>query len=97
MYVFENYQKNCNVNDLINNLNVSRSHFMRLFKKETGDTFNSFLTKHRIKTATDLINTRQFKIYEICNYVGYNDVAYFSNLYKKLTGQRPSDLLMKED
>mgnify|MGYP000906273011 CR=1 FL=1 len=97
IYILENYNKNCNVNDFICKFNVSRSHFMRLFKKETGETFNSFLTKHRIKIAAELISTGQYKIYEICNYVGYHDVAYFSNLYKKLTGQRPSDLLAKEE
>ena len=31
------------------------------------------------------------KVYEVAEKVGYQDIAYFSSTFKKLTGMSPSD------
>lgn len=64
---------------------------MHLFKKETGKTFNKYLTEHRIKVAAELIKKNEYKIYDICQMVGYKDPNYFTQIFKKCTGYTPKN------
>ena len=38
-----------------------------------------------------LLRDVRYKVYEVCEMVGYHDIAYFSSTFKKLTGMTPSD------
>ena len=64
---------------------------MALFKKETGKTFNTYLTEYRVQKAIDLIKTNKYKIYEISKMVGYGDANYFSQIFKRITGKTPKN------
>lgn len=59
----------------------------RLFKKTTGSNFVDYLTEYRIAKATELMRYPQYKNYEIAELVGYEDYRYFSQIFKKKTGQ----------
>ena len=63
----------------------------QLFKEKTGDTYLNFLTKIRINKAKELLEKTDLKIYEICEMVGYSDTNYFSKLFEKFAGVRPSE------
>jgi two-component system response regulator YesN len=43
----------------------------------------------------DYLKDVQVKVYEVAEKVGYQDIAYFSNTFKKLTGRTPSDYQLK--
>lgn len=62
----------------------------RIFKKETGQTIFSYLTKVRISQAKMLLTSSNLKIKTIALRVGYEDIYYFSNVFKKETGFSPS-------
>ncbi|MGG4145325.1 response regulator [Paenibacillus algorifonticola] len=63
----------------------------RLFKKTTGSNFVDYLTDYRIAKATELMRYPQYKNYEIAELVGYEDYRYFSQIFKKKTGQTIGD------
>ncbi len=69
-------------------------HMRRLFRSQTGKTPQEYLFEQRIKTAKKLLNARNISNYsvtEICTMVGFNDVSYFSRVFKRATGIAPSD------
>jgi two-component system response regulator YesN len=76
-------------------LGVSDGHLSRLFKAETDVGINNYLTRYRIRKAMDYLKDVQVKVYEVAEKVGYQDIAYFSNTFKKLTGRTPSDYQVK--
>ncbi|SFG63846.1 response regulator transcription factor [Oribacterium sp. WCC10] len=80
---------------LAESLSVSEGHISRLFKAETANSINNYLTKYRIKKAMELLKDVKIKVYEVAELVGYQDIAYFSNTFKKLIGKSPSDYQMK--
>lgn len=51
----------------------------------------SYLVKLRMEQAKYLLRTTTLKGYEIGNQVGYEDYAYFSNLFKDYTGFKPNE------
>lgn len=66
-------------------------HLSELFKKETGNTFGDFVTGMRIRKAMQLLTVTPAKVSEVALMVGYEDVKYFSRLFKKHTGKTPSE------
>ena len=69
---------------------MSRFHFSRMFKQYTGSSFKAYLNKKRIEAAKDLIIDKGMNVTEACFRVGYNDLSYFSRLFKEKVGSPPS-------
>ena len=91
-YIEEHYpDSDFSLGALAESMSVSEGHISRLFKSETDISINNYLTKYRIKMAMDYLKDVQVKVYEVAEKVGYQDIAYFSNTFKKLVGKTPSD------
>lgn len=72
-------------------LYVSAPYLSRLFSKETGENFASYLTRKRINEAMWLLKNTNLKMYEIAQKTGYTSQHYFSNTFKKVLGISPAD------
>ncbi len=91
-YIHARYaENNITAETAARELFISPSHLMHLFKAELGKTFNDSLVDYRIEMAKELLKDPQYRIYEICQKVGYTDTKYFSQLFKKITGMSPKD------
>lgn len=62
-----------------------------LFKQETQQTINEYLTHLRISHAIWLLANTNLKIYEISEKCGYRSSQYFSQVFYQHTGRRPID------
>lgn len=85
------YMNTVRIPDISRQLNVSTSYIMHLFKQETGMTVNDYLTGYRICLSQALIRLCNYKIYEISEMTGFNDVLSFRRAFYRLTGQSPSE------
>ena len=64
----------------------------RLFYAQMGQTPHEYLNNLRIKTAKKLLSSRKtsnYSVSEISDMVGFNDLSYFSRVFKKATGFPP--------
>lgn len=69
---------------------VSPHYLSMLFKKDTGITFKEYLINYRITKAKELLMDQSLKIYQVAEMVGYGDWRYFSEVFKRITGQSPA-------
>ncbi|UFT98757.1 response regulator transcription factor [Radiobacillus kanasensis] len=69
----------------------------KLFKKETGQKFSSFLTNQRVERAIELIQQmEEVKVFEIAEKVGFgNNPRYFGQVFRKYTGVTPTNYKME--
>jgi two-component system response regulator YesN len=72
-------------------LSISSSYLTRIFKRHEGRTFIEFLSEYRIGKAQELLRGTDWKQSRIAEAVGYPDPQYFSFIFKKATGQSPSE------
>jgi two-component system response regulator YesN len=80
-------QDSISLQDAADYVKVSPSHLSKVFSQETGQTFIEYLTQIRIGKAKELLKATTRRSYEIAHLVGYSDAHYFSNLFKRITGQ----------
>ena len=92
-YIMSNYAKDCDINMAAKHLYVSAGHLMRQFKQETGKTFLEYLTEYRISLSITLLQSRNYKIYEVGEMVGYGNTKYFRKIFMRITGKSPKEFM----
>ncbi len=90
-YIHENYAKAISQDEVARASNVSGTYLSKLFKEEMGTGFTEYVTKVRLEEAEKLLADTVLSIREIAAAVGYPDEKYFSRLFKKSTGIKPSE------
>lgn len=68
--------------NLAKQLNISPSYLGSIFKEQTGDYFNDYLTKARLEYATQLILETDMIIKDIVDTVGFSSQTYFNRIFK---------------
>lgn len=61
------------------------------FKQETGLTVAQYLAKERCRIAADLLRKTDLSVQKVSTHVGYLDNNYFVKVFKKYTGDTPTD------
>ncbi|QTH43645.1 helix-turn-helix domain-containing protein [Cohnella sp. LGH] len=74
---------------LSNTFNVSTAYLGQLFKKTTGDMFSNYLNRIRIEKSKELLAQTTLKSNQISTMIGFTNVTYFSNIFKKFVGVYP--------
>lgn len=67
----------------------------RIFKKQMGVSFNSYLNGLRIENAKNLLETTSLKIIDVSLESGFNNVTYFNKIFKECTGTSPENYRKK--
>lgn len=90
-YIHEHLAEPMTLESLADRAYMSPSHFTRQFKQVFDLTPIQYLIQQRIGRASLLLEETAMPIKQICRAVGYDDPYYFSRLFKKITGQNPTD------
>ena len=95
MYIEKNYDKKLLVDELCENIAVSRRTFERRFKGATSNTVIEYIQRVRIEAAKKALEGQQAGVNEVMYAVGYNDPKAFRTVFKKITGLTPLDYQQK--
>lgn len=87
----ENYASKISIEMFSEEMGVSASYLSRKFKEATGATYLDFLNKFRVQQAVKLLETGKYKIYQVSDMTGFTDYKHFNAVFKRYTGQAPSD------
>ena len=72
-------------------VNISANYLSEKFKKITGINFVDYVAHTRIEKASDLLHNLNLRISEIAFAVGFQSLSQFNRVFKKLTGQSPTE------
>jgi AraC-like DNA-binding protein len=77
-------------------LEISPSYLSREFSKYFEDlSFGDYIRKQRIEKAIELMQNASYSLTEIAYLTGFSDQSHFTRIFKKNTGQNPSQYRKK--
>ena len=88
-YIHNHYEENINRNMLAELIRLSPEYVGKMFKKEMGMGISEYLNNFRIQKAQNLLSTTNYKVIDIALMVGYDNMPYFTSLFKKTVGMSP--------
>lgn len=90
-YIEVHFGEAINLQELADHVALNKTYMCTLFKQETNNTVWNYIVAVRMNRAKELLLKTSDKVYEIANSTGYEDVNYFSQLFKKHYGFSPLD------
>lgn len=78
-----------NPKDYADTLNVHVNHLNKTLKERTGKTTTEIITSRILQESKILLKNTTWNISEISNSLGFEEVAHFSNFFKKQSGFSP--------
>lgn len=85
-----------NIDNLANEMNMSRTSLHRKLKGLTELTPGDFIRIIRLRKAAELLLEGELRINEICIQVGIHSLSYFSKSFKEQFGVLPKDFVKKQ-
>ncbi|WP_117881595.1 helix-turn-helix transcriptional regulator [Aureibaculum luteum] len=90
-YVQANFERKITLNEISELANMSAVSFNRFIKKRTGKTFVEYTNDTRISYATRWLIETDLSIGEIAFKCGFNNIANFNRVFKKVKDCTPSE------
>ncbi|WP_438446102.1 response regulator [Gorillibacterium sp. sgz5001074] len=88
-FIQRHHGENLKLETLADLFKYNSSYLGKLFKQHTGESFNTYLDKVRIRRAIELLG-EGLKVHQVSDRVGYANVDYFHSKFKKYVGTSPS-------
>ncbi len=90
-YINSNYLEDLSLMTVAQMFYISPIYLSQAFKKQTGQLYLDYVTQVKINAAKKLLLTTDLMVYEIAERLHYKDSKYFSRLFEKKTGKKPSE------
>jgi len=93
-FIEAHYREDISMQDAAATLRYSDAYFCKLFKQCFKVNFSAYLNEFRVNKARQLILDPRLSLKDVGAAVGYSDANYFTRVFKRLTGQTPSEYRM---
>ena len=90
-YMTQHFAGNPTLEEVAGAVGMSPAYLSTLFKKEVGIGFTDYLTQLRCEEAKRLMRESDESMSLIAEKVGYQDAKYFSRIFRKTVGIKPSE------
>ena len=89
-YIAEHYMDKLNLTQISQEIHANGSYLSRLYKTKTGQNLFDVINKMKLEKAKEYMSQGK-RIYEIAQMVGFDDVSYFSRVFRKHEGCSPRE------
>ncbi len=89
-YVSEHYTDKLTLAQISSEIHANGSYLSRLYKMKTGQNLFDVIHKMKLEKAKEYMSQGK-RIYEVAQLVGFDDVSYFSRVFRKYEGYPPRD------
>ncbi len=95
-YIKRHFKEKISVADVGKSVHLSGSYLSHIFSETFGRTLTEYLTDVRVEYAKKLLAKPKLSISEVAYECGFEDVSYFSRVFKKAEGITPRDFKKKK-
>lgn len=90
-YIGKNYREDISMQSAAQFMGYSEAYFCKLFKQCFHVNFSAYLNEYRIDKAKVMMADPRINMKDISIACGYSDSNDFARVFKRITGQTPSD------
>lgn len=94
-YIDSHFNESITLQKLAEYAEVSPNYLSALFKKETGETLSSYLTRLRTETAKALLTRTSYDYSQISQSLGFCSQSHFTKVFREQTGYSPGEYRRK--
>lgn len=88
-YLYAHYAERITMEEMARRVYLSPAYFSRVFKQETGETFNNCLNRIRIEKSKELLLHQNLRLTDIAQLTGFEDQSYYTKVFRRITGVPP--------
>lgn len=90
-YIDFHFKEAITVPEVAKAAGTSASYLSRIFKEYTGETIIQTINKKKIEKAKEYLSKTDYRVYEVADALGFENITYFSRFFKKHTGVSPKE------
>ena len=91
-FIEENLEFDIEISHISKIFHYNEQYLGRLFKREVGKSFKSYINMRRLEKAKRLLQGTEDTVITVSGNVGFNNVTYFNRIFKKQYGITPSQI-----
>ena len=88
-FMLENLNRNLKLEEIAAAIQLSVSHFSRIFANRTGHSPIDYFIQLKMQRACRLLDNTDWSITEVARESGFEDQFYFSRMFRKVMGMSP--------
>ncbi len=96
-YLDKHYREEINRDELANSVYITPNYLSKRFCQETGMNMREYINRLRIEEAKKVLLTTGKSISDVAMEVGYDNISYFSTVFKRFTGVTPLSFRQGEE
>ncbi len=90
-YLQQHFDGDISIDNLAERVGMGPRNFIRRFKAATGRVPGAYIQTLRVSAAKELLETGTSSIQTVSSKIGYEDIGFFRNLFKRHTGMTPGE------
>ncbi len=90
-FIQAHYREDVSMQQAAQAMGYSEAYFCKLFKQCFRVNFSAYLNEYRIERAKEMMANPRTNVKDISQACGYSDSNYFARVFKRVTGQTPSE------
>lgn len=94
-YVEEHLESRIMLSDVADHVNISPSYLSSLYKKMHKQNFVDYINSRKMERACEMLRTGDYRIYEISYRLGFENAYYFTRVFKRFIGMKPTEYQRK--
>lgn len=99
-YIDSHFSEDLRLEDVSAHVYLSPYYFSKLFKKQLGMGFNSYVTQQRMNNAKQMLQYSDWSIASIAKNIGFSQTSYFCKVFRQtfdVTPQMYRESCLKQD
>ena len=88
-YIRSHLSEKITMEQIASHVHLSPDYVGKYFKRDTGETVQSYLIRKRMEKARDLLQNTDRTISDICFETGYGNPSYFISVFRQYNGITP--------
>ena len=89
-FLHTHFDQIVSLQELAEQVHLSREVCCRIFKKMTGKTITQYLQEYRVTQSISLVQSRQYSITQIAEMTGFSNASRFARAFQEQIGCNPS-------